>query len=320
MKVTVSCALCVLCLPLSAQVFSPISTRNHRASSLAFLRFEPRGNLTPVGHRKFEVSFVTANDFRYMTSSTGTVEEDYEVERLGLTYRAGLPGHLEWSIELPLVSRGGGFQDPIIDWWHANVLHWSDERRNSTRFGRSTVSLPGSERFGSAAGLGDISGFLSKSCGRWIGSVGLKLPTGDSSKLLGSGNVDLGLSIEGSFPVCRKLTLFGQIAGILQGNAKRLSGTRDFVHQEALSLVLQPNGRDAWIAQWQGEASALETGVSGSDATHRLLTFGYQRRLSERQRLDLYFSEDRDVFNGKIPEGANVGPDFTMGVRISYRF
>jgi len=319
-KATASCVLCMLWLPLSAQVFGPISTRNHRAASLAFLRFEPRGSLTPDGQKMIAVSFVTANDFRYLTSSEGTVEEDYEVERLGLMYRAGLPGKFEWSIEAPLLSRGGGFQDPIIDWWHANILHWSDARRDSTRFGRSTVSLPGSDRFGSAAGLGDITGFLSKSCGRWIGTVGLKLPTGDASKLLGSGNIDLGLAIEGSFSIARKLTLYGQVGGVFQGDAKRLSGTRNFVHQEALSLLWQPNGREAWIAQWQGEASALATGVPGSDATHRLLTFGYQRKLSERQRLDLYFSEDRDVFNGKIPEGANVGPDFTMGVRITYRY
>ena len=107
---------------------------------------------------------------------------------------------------------------------------------------------------------------------------------------------------------------------ILQGAAPELEGERTLVHQEALALIYQPNSRDEWVLQWQGESSAVETGVSGSDATHRLVTFGYQRRLGTREFLQLYFSEDRDLFNGTWPEGANIGPDFTIGARWSRAF
>lgn len=305
----------------TAQDLGPIATRNHRALSLPFLRFEPRPNLLGSGERLWEASWTSANDFRLLSQGSRSVTEDYEVQRLGITYRQGLNNGLEWSVELPWISRGGGFQDPIIDWWHANVLHWSDPQRDSTRFGRSLVQVPGSSFNGSADGIGDISIYLSKPLTKnVVGSVGLKLPTGNAQNLLGSGALDAGAYVQAQVPIARKLTLHTQLGLVAQGKATELDDSRALVHQEGFALVWQPNSRDAWIAQWQGEASATETGVAGSDATHRLITIGYKRKLSAKQQLDLFFSEDRDVFNGKFPEGANVGPDFTVGIRFGLKF
>ena len=304
-----------------AQDFGPIQTRNHRALSLSFLRFEPRSSLLGPGERRWEFSITSANDFRFLDTVGGIVEEDYEVQRLGVTFRQGLKNGLEWSIEVPYLSRGGGFQDPIIDWWHANILHWNDSLRDSTKFGRSTIQIPGASFDGSADGIGDISLILSKPLAKGVvGSLGLKIPTGNAGDLLGSGAADAGAYVQGRLPIGRKLAIHAQLGFVVQGDAKEIPDSRPWVHQEGLGLVWQPNSRDAWIAQWQGEASASETGVSGSDATHRLITFGYKRKLSNKQMLELFFSEDRDLFNGSFPEGANVGPDFTMGVRVGVRF
>lgn len=319
-----SLPLVVLALTASistAQDLGPIATRNHRAISLPFLRFEPRPNLLGSGERLWEASWTSANDFRLLSQGSRSVTEDHEVQRLGITYRQGLKNGLEWSIELPWISRGGGFQDPIIDWWHANVLHWSDPQRDSTRFGRSVVQVPGSSFNGSTDGIGDISIYLAKPLTKGVvGSVGLKLPTGNAQNLLGSGAFDAGAYVQAQVQIARKLRLHAQLGLVAQGKATELDDSRALVHQEGFALVWQPNSRDAWIAQWQGEASATETGVPGSDATHRLITIGYKRKLSAKQQLDLFFSEDRDVFNGKFPEGANVGPDFTVGIRFGLKF
>ncbi len=301
----------------SGQDFGPIETRNHRAISLAFLRFEPRPNFLPPGIREWSLSYTSANDFRQL----GAVAEDYELQRIALRYRALWRDGMEWSVEVPFLSRGGGWQDPLIDWWHENVLHWSDPLRNSTPFGRSQVSIPGRSFNGSADGLGDITLMLAKPLTKCLtGSFAIKLPTGNARNLLGSGAPDAGVYLQGQFPIARRLNLHAQLGLVLQGKSTELDDARPWLHQEGFSLVWQRNSRDAWIAQWQGESSALRSGVPGSDATHRLLTFGYKRKLSSHQMLDLFFSEDRDVFNGKLPEGANIGPDFTMGVRLSIRF
>jgi len=241
----------------SAQDFGLVQTRNHRALSLAFLRFEPRPSLLGPGEQRWDFSITSANDFRFLDTTGGIVEEDYEVQRLVLAFRDGLRNGMEWSIEVPYLSRGGGFQDPIIDWWHANVLHWNDNLRDSTRFGRSISQIPGASFKGSADGLGDISLFLSKPLAKGlVGSVGFKIPTGNANNLLGSGAIDAGIYLQGRLPIARKLALHAQAGLVAQGDAKEIPDSRPLVHQEGIGLVWQPNSRDAWIAQWQGESSA----------------------------------------------------------------
>ena len=304
-----------------AQDFGPIETRNHRALALPFLRLDPRGDLLHPGEKQWNLGLTIANDFRVLPlAGFHRVEEDQETWRFLLDYRQGLSNGMEFGFQLPLMKRGGGILDPIIDWWHANVLHWSDPGRNSTPFGRSVVRFPGSS-FGNAAGIGDASFSLSKKVNRRLtGSVALKLPTGDAGQLIGSGNADGAMSLYYSGAVRGRLSYYLQGGGVIQGRTTAFSGTRGLVHQESMALVWKRNSRDAWIAQWQGESAAISTGVPGSDATHRVLTFGYQRRLTSNRRLDLFFTEDRDVFSGNFPEGANIGPDFTVGARLSIKF
>jgi hypothetical protein len=305
-----------------AEDFGPIPTRNHRAIALPFFRFEPHIGLTPYREQRWTIGYSVANDFRRLPETGGAiVEEDVEIQRLALGYRKGISDRDEVAIEVPFLSRGGGFLDPIIDWWHANVLHWSDQGRDTTAFGRSVVRVPGHAEFGSASGLGDVSVTISRQVAqRWSLSVGIKLPTGDPERLLGSGNADAGAYLQTWLPINSRWRLHGQLGVVAQGRATALDSARGWVHQEGLALTWSPNSRDTWTAQWQGESSSVVTGVPGSDATHRILTFGYRRRLSSTQSIEGYFSEDRDVFNGAFPEGANIGPDFTAGLRLTIRF
>lgn len=295
----------------------PIATRNHRPMSLIFLRMPFAGEPLGVKERRLELDLTLANDFRRRLE----VDEDSEVDRLGVTYRWGLGRSREVWVDGALLSRSGGFLDPIIDAWHRAVLGWSDRARITTERGRSVVALEGEYSFGSATGVGDVTVGITQRLGpRFAVSAAVKLPTGDAGRLLGSGAVDAGVSVEGWTPLGRGWSLYGQIGLIAQGNATRVSGSRSLVDQEAMALVWAKNSKDTWIAQWQSERSPTVTGVSAVDATHRLITFGYRRKLSEYATLELFFSEDRDLFNGRFPEGANIGPDFTAGARYTWKF
>lgn len=296
----------------------PISVANHRMASLVFFRFTPR-EAKPLGH-SVTYRLTQANDFRQLQTGSLSVDEDYEVTRISASWvRPWRRGDIE--IEVPLLSRGGGILDPIIDGWHASVLGWSDPIRDNTPFGRSRVSLPGTRSFGSASGLGDVRGEVTQSIGRGLAwSAGVKLPTGDRSKLLGSGGVDGGLALRWSHDLPRRWRMHAMVGLVGQGDSGILAGTRGLIHQESIALVAAANSRDRWIVQWQSEAAPVSTGVRGADASHRIVTFGYRRRMSDRESLELYFSEDRDLFSGQWPEGANVGPDFVVGTSFSFRF
>lgn len=304
----------------AAQDFGPIETRNHRSLSLPFLRLAAVPGILDKDESTFSFGWTVANDFRLLPpGGPYTVHEDEETSRFSMVYTRGIGHDQQWSVEVPMLVRGGGFLDPIIEWWHQRILRWEDPLRFATPEGLCVIDVPGAH-FGSAWGQGDVTGTYSKRISeRLISSAAIKLPTGNASELLGSGAPDAGISVDYKTPINGRWTFFLQGGLVAQGTATVLPNSRVIVHQEMMALMYQPNSRDAWVAQWNGEASASITGVPGSDSPLRLLTFGYQRKLSSRKFLEMYFSEDRDVFQGDFPEGANIGPDFTAGLRLTVK-
>lgn len=292
----------------------PIDTRNHEAASLAFLRLEPRGELLAPSERTLGFDFSSANLLRFQ----GGYREDQETERLGVRYRMGV-ARGEWSVEVPFLSRGGGFQDPLISAYHD--LIGISNFRGTVPFGLEEERIPGSGSFGSDTGLGDVTVAYSRALGRQaFVSYAVKLPTGNAGGLLGSGGVDLGVSLYDRWKLGRHFALFGQLGGVFQGHAARLDHARSLVDQEALALEYRPNSRDGYVFQWQSEPSALITGVQTFDGPHRQLSLGWSRRLSGKDSVQVYFNEDGDFLNFRVPQLVNVAPDFTFGINLVRRW
>lgn len=284
------------------------------AASLAFLRFEPRAGILGSSQRSLTLGFTSANNLRFEKG----FREDGETERLGIVYRRGL-SRGEWSVEVPFLSRGGGFQDPLIDAYHQLLgIH---NFRGSIPYGRVEETIPGAGSFGSATGVGDLVGTFSKPLGgQAFWSVALKVPTGNAAGLLGSGNLDLGASISQRWKLGPRWALFGQAALVIQGKGSRLERSRDLIDQESLALSYRVNSRDAYTFQWQSEPSAVRTGNQFVDGPHRQLSLGYIRRLRGQDTLQAFFSEDGDFLNFRVPELANIAPDFTIGLVWGHRF
>ncbi len=304
-------------LPLlasSACAQEPIDTRNHEAADLAFLRLGPRGGILEPGGRSLAFALSSANLLRFQ----GGYREDQETERLGIRYRIGVERG-EWSFEVPLLSRGGGFQDPLIEGYHR--LIGIDNFRGTVPYGRVEETIPGSGSFGSEAGIGDVTVAYSRPLGpQAFVSYAAKLPTGNAGGLLGSGGVDLAVSLYGRWKVARRWTAYGQLGGVFQGPAARLDHARSLVLQESVALEFRPNSRDSYVFQHQGDTSPMITGVQFLDGPHRQLSLGYARRLSRRDTIQLCFSEDGDFLNFRVPEVVNVAPDFTVGVNLTRRW
>jgi hypothetical protein len=140
------------------------------------------------------------------TEASNTVEQlvlDGETHRLTLAVRQGLANGYEWGVELPYLSHSGGFMDNFIEDWH-RTFGLSQGNRLSTppnqinyRYVRNGVELVRVSR--STEGIGDIrlaaAVQLSHNPGERIVALrgNLKLPTGKSADLLGSGSTDLAL-------------------------------------------------------------------------------------------------------------------------------
>ncbi len=313
------CCLIYLVAPavVAAQVGDPIETRNFRFLSLPFFRIGPRGDVLSKGEQSWSYSLTIANDARDVTGSGGRVHEDAEVQQLLARYRRGIGRDMDFTIDAPLVFRNGGILDPIISWWHHNIIHFPNAPRDAAPFGLSEIDVPGHATYGSAAGIGDVSASLSRRLGRsTVVTAGLKLPTGSASHLIGSGALDLGAAVQHTLRINSRWHVLGQLGAILQGRATELKGSRTWVAQHAFSVMYARNNLDTYVIQWQVEASATVTGVESSDAQHRVVTFGLNRALSPHRQLQLFFTENGDF----IRSLAKVGPDFTIGARITTRF
>jgi hypothetical protein len=184
----------------------------------------------------------------------------------------------------------------------------------------SEVVVPGAGRFGSAAGLGDVSAaWTHRLNGRTLLTTAGKLPTGDASRLLGSGAVDVAAGLTYRTVLPRGWTFYGQAGVVGQGTATYLPSSRGLVDQWSMAFVGRANSRDAWTIQWQSESSATVTGIAGSDSPHRTASLGYERHLSSTTYLQAFFMEDGDWLNFRIPEIVNIAPDFTIGLRYGIR-
>ncbi len=300
----------------SAGAQTPIDTRNQRAVALPFLRLPFDPQIRAEGQKEWSVGLSIANEMR----RRGALEDDHETTRLMYRHTRGTQWG-EWWVEGGVVTRGGGFLDPIIDGWHKNVLGWSDPVRNSTRMGRTVVRDGGRYSFGSASGISDITVGVGKQLSRQISArAAIKLPTGSASNLIGSGGLDAGVSVYATQPINRRLSVVAQAGLVVQGHATRLPNARKWVDQEGLALVLAPNRRDEWIVQWQSERAPITGSESSVNGAHRLMTFGYRRKLGHNEWLEASFSEDEDLVNRRQPMIASSGPDFSVSFRWVKRF
>jgi hypothetical protein len=300
----------------------PISTRNGRVLCLPFMRFVPRADFLDKGQTSLEAAVQVINDVRRDPKDVGlpaVLFEDQETQRLSILYSKGFGHSIEGSVELPLLARNGGFMDPLINWWHHELLPGRDRVRDHIPEGQSIVTIPGVGTFSGAIGVGDVSFFARKRIApRLIAAVGAKLPTGNASELFGSGSFDVGANLEYRTMINRKLQFDASVGVVGQGKPTVLKRARGLVDQEFFALTYRRNSRDAWIAQWQSESSPVMT-VPSADGAHRMLTFGYERKLNAKTRLDLYFCEDSDLMPG-FPALVNIAPDFTIGIRVTKRF
>jgi hypothetical protein len=140
---------------------------------------------------------------------------DGETLRAVVDVRIGVARRFEAGLELPLLLHTAGFLDPIIDSFH-NSLGLPDGGRKWFADGQSVVAYAdqgdilyvddaqGGIRPGdlSLSGRGTIA---QRRDGRasLAGSVILKLPTGGTDRLDGSGSVDLGAGVQASWRLDR---------------------------------------------------------------------------------------------------------------------
>ena len=199
-------ALAAAVLPLTAVAATDLPFDTTDQGPLAQLYGLPGiGAARPLaaGSYRIGLAFDAANHFVRATSSRESLSFDGETHRTTLQVARGIGAGWEIGAEIPYVNHNEGVLDNFIEDWHdAFGLPQNGRDRLPTEQLQYRYTRDGVNRvdFSSpAAGLGDVR--LTAARALWLDQgtmdaalrLSLKLPTGDSDRLLGSGATDFAL-------------------------------------------------------------------------------------------------------------------------------
>lgn len=195
------------------------------------------------GHLAIGLSQDISSNYTISSNAREEIELDGETYMLTLSARYGLMPRWEVGVELPYLVQGGGFLDSFIIDWHSafSLPQGGRESAPKDRIGYS-YSKDGIQKLKmdhAGSGIGDMSltsgyGLYEfrddKSHDRLVVKAALKLPTGDSSYLRGSGGTDLMLQLCGNmtnYSEWGSLGVFGSMGGLVMSDGDVLSEQRN---------------------------------------------------------------------------------------------
>jgi len=219
---------------------TPFRTANQSPLVQIFgLPAESDATITPTGHLTLNVTQDVASDYTVSTTNREQIILDGESYRWTLAARYGIGPRFEAGIELPYVLYGGGFLDSFIIDWHKffnlpqGGRNYAPKNKLNIAYFKDGVQKLKMDRADS--GIGDISlnaGMKLYEAGdsEFHDSLalrtGLKLPSGDSASLRGSGSTDFNLALCGSmnnFTEWGALGVYGSLGGMVMTDGEVLA-------------------------------------------------------------------------------------------------
>lgn len=184
--------------------------------------------LLPAGATEVGMNVALSNNFVTDENQREQILLDGETTRFTLTVRHAFSQGLEFGIKIPYIVQGGGFMDNFIEEYHS-IFGFPEGGRDQAPSNRLLYwyQKDGINRVlvnSSSEGFGDIQGTMAlqlyedKKTGRGLSlNFDIKLPTGDSHQLMGSGSTDFSLWLTGGTDLgmaAGKWTAYGA-AGLL---------------------------------------------------------------------------------------------------------
>ncbi|MCU7919217.1 MAG: DUF3187 family protein [Candidatus Thiodiazotropha sp. (ex Epidulcina cf. delphinae)] len=187
----------------------PFSVRNFNPFILLHgLPVATSSGILEESESSLELLSSLANNSMERISGNEQVTLDGETYRLALIWKRGLGDGWQMGVEAPFLSHRHGVMDNLIENWHDLLGFSNSERddwpRNRLRYLRKIDGEYDVLIEDDVSGFGDLQLLLSRrlrqdSAGIRVSMhASLKLPTGDSDSLLGSGATDLAVWLSGS--------------------------------------------------------------------------------------------------------------------------
>ena len=308
----------------------PLFTRNNSPIIQIFgLPPTEGGQLTTSGDTRARLVLDVANSFTEDNSKDESLRFDGETSRLTFSLRRGFREHWEAGVDIPVISHNGGMLDGLIENWHRafglpqsgrddaprNRLHYYYADRDSD---------DGIDFSNSGTGIGDTTLYLarrltpdSSASRRYLAlRGGIKLPTGNSDQLRGSGATDFHLRLAASDGETLKnldLTLFASVGALWLGHGEILADKQQrTVGFGSFGLGWSALKRVTVKVQIDAHTNFFsDSQLKQIDSPSAQLAFGGTVKVSESLAVDLCIQEDIVV---------ETAPDVTFQMALTYLY
>ena len=264
-----------------------------------------------VPPRKVDSRFIIdlTNNFIEDDNQRESIVLDGQTTRISVDVRYGISKSFEVGLAIPYIIESGGFTDGFIDWYHS-TFGFSSHGRDQAPKNRLLYQYQKDQQVllnvnNSSNGIGDIQlmggAQLYQSAIKPSRAISLrtslKLPTGDSRQLHGSGSTDLSLWItagEDFQPDIGRMSLFGAggIMGMTDGDVLKHQ-QRHWVGFGALGFGWSPAGWITFKIQANGHTSFYkDSGLEALNGGSVQLTIGGTLAFSKNVTLDLGVTEN----------------------------
>jgi len=319
----VAAALCSLAVMFPAVVKAePLLTRNQNPLVLPYGLPNPLPARLPTadsGRATLDINWSNSADDDISGSNSFTVDAETQDVRLRLEYAF----NSDWAglMEIPWRHLSGGTLDGAIENWH-DLFGLPNGVRDRMPKDRLLIEYQQGDAIelqidDSASGIADVPvglGYQLKTTDRGALSAWLTvdIPVGSSSDLLGSGAVDVALSMAGQTQLAEHWQVFGQVDAVWLGQGDILPR-----YQESFAMAgLAGVSWNAWrrldlTVQFYANSRIFDTSINGLSGDAVVLSYGGTWRTRGGWRFDFGMNEDIEV---------GASPDATFYFAVQHGF
>lgn len=314
-----------LCLSISSTCLAaparPFLVRDQNPFALIYgLPHATAARLPDPAQQGWIFSLNGSNQMIYQTSQDAELLLDLETWQLNLFYDYRFRNNWLLRVQLPLISHSGGFMDASIDRYHEITGLPRDIRpafaENLLQISYSENQINLLEINQRQKGLGDIALQLGwqadksaeHALSHWLS---LKLPSGDSEKLTGSGGTDLALWSALDYRLSTTSWFYGQAGLLYMGDSEVLQHRqKDWAVFTTAGMAFETWPDIELKAQFDIHSGLYDSKLKYlSEAVQ--ITFGGSYRISPQQSIDFAVAED-------IQAGASPDVNFNISWWLYY--
>jgi len=311
--------------PANAEGFGLFPVRNFNPVQLLFLGIPgDRAAVLPKGALDIRTELAETNTILNEQTATSSARLKLETLRSGLFFRYGLTDKLEVGIEIPAIYEYRGFLNGLISQTERLTTGLAPPRQQLENTGFAyNVKQNGQTFFKGtqgAFGQGDIT--LSSKYQLFKESERMpalsaralvKVPTGDSTRFLGSGHADVGLGLAAEKTLLARWIAYANVNGVIPtGRVGGLSVRPYMTGLAAVEYLWTKNF--SLVAQFDYYSTPFhDTGFAFLDRGVTEVAAGFNYRLRNNVLWQVYGVENLDFITGSAA-------DFTLSTVMTYRF